>query len=205
MTRPGMTVLPVRSATRASAGTATLPKGPTAAIFPSRTSRVWSSRAEGAGASTSRAGTSATRGARSVTSGSVSCAASAAAPTPPAAASARSISRQEMRRRDICGRAGIPGRSVRLLDPDAPVLHLAVVALQSDGARGRDGHRVQKHLAVARAMGKAAPDGHDNLVPVERAVVRQGRERPRDDEVAALQLGLAHEDAAVRVGARAEL
>src|ERR1017187_1697151 len=48
-----------------------------------------------------------------------------------------------------------------------------MVAFQTDRPGERDRHRVHKHLAVARAMGQAAPDRHDDLVPVERPVVRK--------------------------------
>ena len=103
------------------------------------------------------------------------------------------------------GRRAGCGSALRLVDPNAPVFHLAVVALQPYRARRRDWHRVDQHLPVARAVGKAAPHGDDDFVPIERAVMGQRREGPRDHEVPALQLRAADKDPAVGVGARPEL
>src|SRR5881396_3234467 len=67
------------------------------------------------------------------------------------------------------GRA--PGLSRRLLEADAPILHLAAVTFQTDGTGGGNFHRRFQELAVAKAVRDAVFHGHFNFVPISGAVL----------------------------------
>lgn len=76
-------------------------------------------------------------------------------------------------------------------DSDAPVLHLAAVAFETDGANGRKLEGGFDDLAVAGAMGHAVGDGDDDFVPLLGLVAGEVGIGPGDEVVAALELGLA--------------
>ena len=96
-------------------------------------------------------------------------------------------------------------RCRRGVDPDAAVFELAAVAFQADGAAGGELQRGFQHFAVARAMGDAVGHRDDELVPLQRAEVREFQIRAGDEVVAGLELRAAQVHAAVRIRRGAEL
>src|SRR5688572_22594196 len=93
---------------------------------------------------------------------------------------------------------------VRLANPNAAVFHLAAVAFEADGAGGGDFEGGFEDFAVAGAMGDAVFDDDDHFVPILRFVVLQVFVRAGEGVIAALQLRLADEYAAVGVGGGAK-
>jgi len=85
-----------------------------------------------------------------------------------------------------------------------PVLHLPAIAFKPDGSGGRHRERIRQNLAVAGAKRDAVCHRDLDFIPILRLIFLQILVRPGDEIIAALQLRLADEDTAVRIGGGAK-
>jgi hypothetical protein len=72
------------------------------------------------------------------------------------------------------------------------------------GPSAGTGNASTKHLAIARRPGETTAHRDDQFIPVQRSIALQVEVGTRDEEVAALQLRTANENAAVGVRTGAE-
>src|SRR6266853_3730104 len=79
------------------------------------------------------------------------------------------------------------------------VFHLAAVAFKTNRTGVRDLERILEDFAVADAMGFAAFDRNDDFIPILSLVMFQVIVGAGEQVVAALELWLADEDAAVGI------